>query len=126
MEPRVRGVKFPQTRDIAEEQVLALLEARRHRAEIFGESLFFDPAWGILLQLFAAELGDRKMSLDDLAPIAPKSVLARWVGALEDKQLVVCDAGTLQSSEFWIRLSPECSAKMHSFLSFARYRAGFG
>lgn len=122
----MHGVKLPQTRDIGEEQVLALVEARRHRTEIFGASLFFDPAWDILLQVFAAELGERRIGLDDLAPIAPKSVLARWVAALEDKKLVQCDGSCLRPSEFWIRLSPDCSSKMYSFLSFARHRAGFG
>ena len=115
----------PMPGDIGEEQVLCLLAARRKRAEIFGEDIFSDPAWDIVLELFAAELGDRRVRLEDLAPIAPKSVLARWVGVLEERGLVEC-VGRLDPSECWIQLSRDCAAKLSAFLSHARHRAGFG
>lgn len=115
----------PRTGDIGEQQVLCLLAARRKRAEIFGDRIFSDPAWDIVLELFAAELGDRRVRLDDLAAIAPISVLARWVAVLEERGLVEC-AGRLDPSQCWIRLSRDCAAKLSAFLSHARHRAGFG
>jgi hypothetical protein len=63
--------------------------------------------------------------LSDLAPIAPRSTLARWVGALEERGLVVCAVDPLRPERFWIALSPQCSAKMSSFLSHAPHFAPF-
>jgi hypothetical protein len=109
---------------ITEGQVLSILQVRRGRAALFGEGLFSDPAWDILLELFAAELGHRKVRLCDLTSPAPQSTLARWVAALEQQRLVVCD-GPLTPSELTVRLSKESVAKMARVLSGAPHLAGW-
>jgi DNA-binding IclR family transcriptional regulator len=104
---------------VTEDQIESILQVRRKRGEIFGEGLFSDPAWDILLELFAAELGKRKLGLPDLAHIAPRSTVARWVAKLEEMRLVVCDGDPLRPDDFSIALSRECSAKMSAYLSAA-------
>jgi hypothetical protein len=99
-------------------QLESLLRMRRRRSRVFGEGLFSDPAWDILLELFAAELGGRRVGLSDLDPIAPRSTLARWLTALEERGLVLC-AGPLQPDEMRIALSRACSATMTRLFSGA-------
>jgi hypothetical protein len=111
---------------MTEDQIASILQARRRRSKIFGEGLFSDPAWDILLELFAAWLGNRRVELSDLASIAPGSTLARWVAVLQERELVVCELDALCPDRFWISLSRECAAKMCAFLSaapdFVRFR----
>ena len=103
---------------VTEAQIQSILRVRRERSAIFGEGLFSEPAWDILLELFAAQLGNRTLGLADLTRIAPQSTLARWVSALEERGLVVCD-GPLQPHRMRIALSRDCAAKLARFLSGA-------
>ena len=107
-----------------EDQILSVLEVRRQRSRVFGEKIFLDPAWDILLELYAAKLGDRRVTLSDLSPVAPRSTLARWVDALVERNLVVCDVDPFAADEFWIALSDDCAARMCEFLSTARHLVG--
>ena len=45
------------------------IHARRARAMLFGQSLFSDPAWDILLMLFQADLDDQALTLEQLSEI---------------------------------------------------------
>lgn len=53
--------------DIREDHVLSILSGRRGREAAIGRELFSDPAWDILLELYAARLGQRRMFLRELA-----------------------------------------------------------
>ena len=61
------------------------IRARRLRDEIFGiPGLFEDPAWDMLLDLFAADLERRQVSVSSLciaAAVAPTTAL-RWINKL--------------------------------------------
>lgn len=75
---------------LTEDHILSVLLVRRARSDILGQRLFSDPAWDILLELYAAKLGDRQMSLEDVARAieTPQSTTKRWVAALEERVLV--------------------------------------
>lgn len=75
---------------LSEDHLLSILMVRRARDEIFGEGLFSDPAWDILLELFAAHLGRRAMSVAELAADIglPLSTVTRWIAALAEKGIV--------------------------------------
>src|SRR5437762_3206264 len=52
-------------------QVRAILRARRSRDRFFDASLFADPAWDMLLELYLAELlGERRLSVGSLCQSA--------------------------------------------------------
>lgn len=108
---------------MTEDQIQSILKFRRMRSEIFGEGLFSDPAWDILLELYAAGLGKRRMTLRELASIAPETTLARWVSALEEKKLIVVEPDPSGTHRSWVGLSHECAAKMSIFLSGAPHFA---
>lgn len=105
--------------NITEDRVRSILDVRRGRSGIFGEGLFSDPAWDILLELLAARLGNRKVTLSELNTIAPKSVLARWIAELEDRGLVTCELNRFRTDEFRVALSDNCTRRMIEFLSSA-------
>lgn len=69
----------------------SFLSARHKRRRYFGERLFAEPAWDILLHLYAAELEAREglpvSALVDAAQV-PASAALRWVHALEAEGLV--------------------------------------
>lgn len=66
------------------------VEARRVRAMIFGQNLFADPAWDMLLLLFQAELEGRTMTLEQVSETLRLSmnVMLNHVGILERRGLL--------------------------------------
>jgi hypothetical protein len=113
---RMEAIKVQLTQD----DIDWILEVRRQRSKVFGEGLFSDPAWDILLELFAAKLAGRRMTLRELGGVAPESTLARWVAALEERGLVACEVNPLDPDQFRIRLSSRSEDKMMRFLKATR------
>jgi len=103
--------------DRALRDVELVLRVRRARAEVFGDGLFADPAWDILLQLCAASLRGRKLHLGDIASGVPRSTVARWATVLEDRGLIRCSADPVASSTLWLSLSPTGECKMSGVLA---------
>lgn len=62
-----------------------MLQNRRQRDRLFGKELFGEPAWDILLELYLAELEDRRLLVSKLGQdrgVAMTTAL-RWVDRLE-------------------------------------------
>lgn len=78
------------TFSIDESDILAILKARRNRSQFFFEKLFADPAWDILLELYAAHLGDRQMGIHSLCigAAVPQTTALRWIRELEKNGLL--------------------------------------
>lgn len=110
-----------QPADASEEQIASILELRRARAEALGPGLFGDFAWDILLQLYAARLGERSVRLSDLESLAPSSTLARWVAVLEERGLVSCGLDGLSPAEIRAELSPTGEARMSELFRILRH-----
>jgi hypothetical protein len=83
--------KPAQSRAPAREQVLAILALRRRRETWFGAVLFCDPAWDLLLELFAAALAGHAIEFGDLCASVrmPQSVVAGWLGKLAERGLII-------------------------------------
>lgn len=66
------------------------IKARSNRSKFFKASLFSDPAWDILLELFAAEQEARRVNISSagLAAEIPLTTALRWINALEREGLV--------------------------------------
>ena len=66
-----------------------VIRARRMRAPYFAEDLFADPAWDMLLDLFAAELEHRRVSVSSLciAGAVPGTTALRWIGSMVEARL---------------------------------------
>lgn len=99
---------------LSEDHILSVISLRRARGAMLGESLFSEPAWDILLELYAAELGGRTMTLADLARAinTPSPVATRWQAALEDNGLTRSTVDPADPGCVRVRLTPEGSSKM--------------
>ena len=77
-------------REAEHKRLRRILKARRARAQFFDRDLFADPAWDILLELYASELGQRRMSVSDvcIASDVPATTALRWIRALELRGLL--------------------------------------
>lgn len=66
------------------------IRSRAARAQFFKASLFSDPAWDILLELFAAQQEGRRVSISaaGLTAEIPLTTALRWIAALEREELV--------------------------------------
>ena len=66
-----------------------LLEDRRRRSEIFGATMFAEPAWEMLLILYSNGAGARvtQSSLSELSG-ASRSTAMRWIEFLGDRGLI--------------------------------------
>ncbi|MES2902955.1 MAG: hypothetical protein V4696_02100 [Pseudomonadota bacterium] len=71
--------------DIAKELGL-VLEARSRRAKFLPLQVFSEPAWDMLLQLYAAHVAGRRISIENLCALsaAPASIAMRWLNSLVD------------------------------------------
>jgi DNA-binding MarR family transcriptional regulator len=80
----------PNDEPINEYQVQTLQELRRLRVRFFDADLFADPAWDLLLYLYAAGLTRRLISIKDatIGAGVPATTALRWIKFLEQKGLV--------------------------------------
>ena len=84
---------------------MPIYRARRRRSKFFDSSLFSEPAWDMLLDLFIANVHGRKVSPTSLCRAAEVSEATglRWIGVLESQGLIrrrsVSDDGNLRLIE---------------------------
>lgn len=99
---------------LTEDHILSVLLVRRARSDVLGKNLFSDPAWDILLELYAAKLGRRQMSAEDLARAieTPKSVTGRWIAALEEQGLTRRDRTRSDPTCTWVSLTCDGAKRM--------------
>jgi hypothetical protein len=102
--------------------VRQLLRARRLRDGFFGAGLFEDPAWDMLLDLFAAELEGAEVSVSSLciaAAVAPTTAL-RWVGRMTDAGLFDRRPDPQDRRRAFVGLSARGSAAMRGYFGAVR------
>lgn len=104
-----------------EEQITSIIELRRERLQFFGQTLFSDIAWDILLQLFLAKLKSQSLSLSELVSSAAESTIARWAAVLEEQGLVQCSLDTLAPGRMRLELSNSGEAKMYGLFRNHRH-----
>jgi DNA-binding MarR family transcriptional regulator len=110
LSPKNRRRRFQATED----HILSILIARRGREAVFGPDLFSEPAWDALLELYAAALGNRRMSLADLSRAinTPPSTTGRWISLLEGRGLVAAEGDAEQAGRLWIGLTEDGTSKI--------------
>ena len=103
------------------------IRARRMRDQFFGApesggGLFEDPAWYMLLDLFAAELEDVRVSVSSLciaAAVAPTTAL-RWVGRLTAVGLFERRADPVDRRRAFVVLSDAARSGMRGYVAALR------
>ncbi|HEX9954272.1 MAG TPA: MarR family winged helix-turn-helix transcriptional regulator [Allosphingosinicella sp.] len=102
--------------------VRAMIRARRLRDQFFHSELFVDPAWDMLLDLFAARLEKRKVAVSSLciAAAVPPTTALRWIKSLSDQGLFVRSADAEDGRRVFIELSDQSAAAMEAYLRAAQ------
>jgi hypothetical protein len=106
-------------------EIRATIRARRMRSQFFTGDLFADPAWDMLLDLFAAALERRMVSVSSLciAAAVPPTTALRWIGALHDAGLFEREADPADRRRAYVMLSPRGLDGMRAYATAVK-RAG--
>lgn len=94
------------------------LMARRLREEVIGNELFSDPAWDILLDLYAALARGTRVKASSVSLIAgvPPSTGRRWVSKLTDLGLIERAKDRPDQRFTYLRLSAKGREIMEAFM----------
>jgi DNA-binding MarR family transcriptional regulator len=97
-----------------EHLVVAMRRDRARRDKFLPGSLFADPAWDMLLELYYAELRHYKVSVSNLclASQVPATTALRWIKALEGQDLVQRREDHLDARRYYLSLSKGGSSAM--------------
>jgi DNA-binding MarR family transcriptional regulator len=111
----------PHSRKVKGDDIRAILKARRSRSQFFPENLFADPAWDILLELYAAELGQRRISVTSLCigAAVPATTALRWINALEKAALLTRRNDPLDGRRIYVNLSQAGFEAMDAYFAGA-------
>ncbi|MBD2841909.1 MarR family winged helix-turn-helix transcriptional regulator [Erythrobacter rubeus] len=98
----------------------SIYSIRRRREFIFGDAdLFGEPAWDILLDLYAAYASGKTVSVSSacIGSAAPPTTGLRWLGILADQDLVVREHDPNDQRRVNVRLSDAAIAKMDAYFA---------
>jgi len=114
--------------DMADPQAIRqAIRARRLRDGFFSAGLFEDPAWDMLLDLFAAEMEGARVSVSSLciaAAVAPTTAL-RWIAKMTEAGLLQRVPDTQDRRRAFMALTDRARTGMRGYLA-ALSRAGLG
>lgn len=91
---------------------------RRNRTLFFeDESLFGEPAWDILLDLFIAGLERKLLPVTSacIGAAVPTTTALRWLALLEERGQVIREPDPTDARRAHVRLSPEARARMEEY-----------
>jgi DNA-binding MarR family transcriptional regulator len=104
-----------------------IIKLRRMRDEHFKSELFADPAWDILLDLMAARLEGKSVSVSSLciAAAVPPTTALRWVTGMTESGMLVRRMDPSDARRVFIELSEETALRLDTFFKAAKSRIGF-
>jgi DNA-binding transcriptional ArsR family regulator len=99
--------------------VRAIIRARRTRDEFFVPGLFADPAWDMLLDLFAARLQGEPVSVSSLciAAAVPQTTALRWIKVLTDHGLATRADDPQDGRRVFVQLTDTAAEAMQAALT---------
>ena len=115
-----RGPEGPGSKAEATAQdIRTVIRSRRLRAQYFADGLFADPAWDMLLDLFAARLEQRRVSVSSLciAAAVPPTTALRWIGTMHEEGLFERQADSTDRRRAYIALSEKGFEAMKTYIA---------
>jgi DNA-binding MarR family transcriptional regulator len=96
-----------------------LYQQRRLRDQFFHADIFAEPAWDMLLDLFAAAEKGQRIYVTSLciAAAVPATTALRWITLLEKRGLVVKVKDDEDGRKFWIELAPATRSSLERYLA---------
>ena len=113
--------------EITAATVRGAIRARRLRDQYFPKDLFADPAWDMLLDLFAARLEGMTVSVSSLciAAAVPPTTALRWITAMTDAGLLMRREDPSDRRRAFVALTAQAVAGMERY-GQAVAKAGLG
>ena len=95
--------------EVSAEMIRQVVRMRRLRGRYFGEELFADPAWDILLDLLQAEISHFRVPISSLCMAAgvPPTTALRWVKSLVEQGLLSRRADPHDGRRVFVELAPQ-------------------
>ena len=111
-----RGLTSP-----GEERVLRQIRLRALRSKCFGDDLFVDPAWDILLDLYSAYLGGRRISVSSacIASQAPTTTGLRWITVLESRGMIERKRDSCDGRRVYVSLTEKAIGAMKRYFELS-------
>lgn len=105
--------------------IRTMIRFRRQRDAVFGDGLFADPVWDMMLDLAAARLEGTQVAVSSLciAAAVPPTTALRWIAALTEAGTIVRVPDADDRRRVFLELSDAASATVLDFLGKAK-RAG--
>lgn len=102
--------------------VRGIIRSRRLRDQFFRSDLFADPAWDMMLDLFAARLEQRRVAVSSLciAAAVPPTTALRWIKSLCDQGVFVRKADPEDGRRVFIELGDTPAAALEAYLRAAQ------
>jgi DNA-binding transcriptional ArsR family regulator len=109
--------RTPADPDVSADSVSWVIGARRQRGRYLSEELFADPAWDMLLDLFHAEVGQRKVCVSSLciASGVPQTTALRWLKELVEQGLVTRRSDPVDGRRVYVELAPHVSKALRRY-----------
>ena len=100
-----------------------IYDARRDRERIFDSRLFGEPAWDILLALYALPLRGELLTVSSLAIAAavPPTTGLRWQNILMSQGLIERGPAGIDARKQFMRLTPEGRTLLERYLTRLYY-----
>lgn len=97
----------------------AIMKARRARDIYFDGGLFSDPAWDMLLALFAADLAQQRVTISPLCEAAgvPATTALRWIRVLEHHGLIERRNDPLDRRRVFVALTDAARHSLRAYFS---------
>ncbi|WP_156874129.1 hypothetical protein [Sphingorhabdus lutea] len=99
--------------------VRKFIKNRRVRDQLFGEDLFADPVWDMLLDLYACHLDGQMVSVSGLCIAAnvPATTALRWISIMTDKNLIMRKADPQDGRRAYIGMTADTVEKMETYFN---------
>jgi len=94
------------------------LRCRRQRESTFSGDLFADPAWDLLLDLFACANEGKQVTVSGacIAANVPASTALRWLSRIESRGLIARRPDPADGRRTYLELTPEAERQMAQWL----------
>ena len=112
--------------EVTAREIREAIRARRLRDQYFGSGLFEDPAWDMMLDLYAAQLERAQVSVSSLciaAAVAPTTAL-RWIARMTEAGLFERHPDPFDRRRAFLGLSDRASLGMRNYVAAVRRSGG--
>ena len=107
-------------------RIRRILKLRASRKTVFNDTLFADPAWDMLLDIYASHLEGRIEAVSSIciASGVPSTTAIRWIKLLEQQGWICRSPDPSDGRRCFLALTGKAEAAMERFFSQPDFASG--